>query len=152
MQVEIVQRKNAQVLGIMARINPMNADYGELWGKRFTPYEQVVEALAVESGYYGVYYGTDEPGMVDFVAGMMVGQVADVPEGLTLRAVPGGTYAAFACTMSTIGQTWSNIYSQWLPASEYVEDEARPAMEYYPPDMSTGPDGVLTILVPLRHK
>jgi len=152
MQAEIVQRQDTQILGIMARINPMDADYGELWGQRFTRYQQVVEALAVESGYYGVYYATDEPEMADFVAGMMVGQVADVPEGLTLRAVPGGTYGAFDCTLSTIGQTWGNIYSQWLPASEYTEDDTRPAMEYYPPDMSPGPEGKLTILVPLKHK
>mgnify|MGYP000942399806 CR=1 FL=1 len=152
MQVEIVQRPAAHVLGIMARINPMNADYNELWGQRFTRYEQIVTALAVEPGYYGVYYATDEPEMADFVAGMMVRQVADVPDGLTLRAVPAGTYAAFACTMSTIGQTWADIYARWLPASEYVEDEGRPALEYYPPDMSPSPDGVLTILVPIKSK
>ena len=148
MNVEIVNRPDANVLGIAARINPTEADYGDLWGRRFGPREPEIAALAVEPGYYGVYYGTGQPGIVDFIAGMVVGDVADVPEGLTLRPLPGGAYAAFSCTLSGIGATWGQIYGQWLPASGYAEDESRPAFEYFAPNAS-GPDAPVVIYVPI---
>jgi len=151
MKAEIVEREDAQVLGYMARINPMEADYAPLWEKGFDPHQKEIEALASEPAYYGVYYGTEEEGKTDFVAGMMVGEVVDVPEGLTLRDVPGGAYARFECTMSAIGPTWGAIYGQWLPSSGYTVDETRAALEYYPPDMQ-GPDTPVTIYVPVTQK
>ena len=151
MNAEIVVREDAQVLGITARIKPMEADYRELWDKQYGPHEDVVAALAAEKGCYGVYYGTDQEGVADFIAGMVVGDVGDVPEGLTLRELPGGQYAAFQCTLSTICNTWGNIYSQWLPASGYVEDESRPGIEHYPSD-AMGTDAPVTIYVPVKEK
>ncbi len=148
MNVEIVNRPDAQVLGITARINPMEADYSDLWQRRFYPREPEMKPLATESGYIGVYYGTGQPGMVDFIAGVIVGDVADVPEGLALRALPGGTYAAFACTLPEIGATWGQIYGQWLPASGYAEDESRPGIESFPPS-APGPDQSVVIYVPI---
>lgn len=145
MNVEIVVRPDAHVLGITARINPMEADYNDLWRRRFDPHAPEVAALAAESGYYGVYYGIDQPNMVDFVAGQVVAPVERVPEGLTLRAMPGGAYAAFRCTMREIGATWRQIYGQWLPASGYVEDASRPSFEYFAP----GPDETVILYLPV---
>lgn len=90
----------------------------------------------------------DEPGWVDFVAGMIVPEGSRAPEECLVRAVPGGLYARIACTMSTIGGTWQEIYGQWLPASPYVEDEDRPAMEYCAPD-AMGPNAPVIIHVAL---
>ncbi len=135
MQPEIVQLPDRFVMGYVARIEPMSADYPTLWGQGFDPYDESVSALAIEPGYYGVYYGTEQPEMVDFVAGMIVDADATPIEGLVLRALPGGSYACFPCTMGTLSETWGAIYSQWLPASGYRVDETRPAFEYFPPGM-----------------
>jgi predicted transcriptional regulator YdeE len=149
MNAEIVNRSDARVLGIAARINPSEADYDDLWHRRFDPREPEVNPLAIDPGYVGVYYyGTGEPGMMDFVAGMIVGDVAEVPEGLVLRALPGGTYAAFSCTLRTLSETWRAIYAEWLPASGYAEDESRPGIEYFPPG-TAGSDEPATIYVPI---
>jgi predicted transcriptional regulator YdeE len=78
--------------------------------------------------------------------------MADVPEGLTLRPVAGGSYARFDCTMSELSQTWGAIYSQWLPSSAYAEDETRPSIEYYPPDMDMGPEGKAEIYIAVKPK
>ncbi|MBM3189845.1 MAG: hypothetical protein FJZ90_14110, partial [Chloroflexi bacterium] len=64
MNAEIVERADAQVLGITARINPMQANYSELWGQRFGPREPEIAALATEKGYYGVYYMTGQENVV----------------------------------------------------------------------------------------
>ena len=151
MNAEIVERADAKVLGTMARINPMEADYRALWDGQFDPHTAEVAAHAVEEGYYSVYYATEEEGKADYIAGQMVGDVADVSEGLTLRAVPGGTCARFDCKMAAIGQTWGAIYGQWLPASAYEQDETRPSLEYYPPG-AMGPEADVAIFVPVKRK
>ncbi len=148
MKVEIVERADAKVLGIMARINPMNADYSEIWGNQFDPRQEEITPLAVDDGYYGVYYATGQEGMADFVAGMVVRDTDAVPDGLVLREIAGGTYALFSCTMSSISATWGQIYSQWMPASGYAEDTSRPSFEYYRPG-EMGPDAPVAIYVPL---
>jgi len=151
MNAEIVERVDAKVLGVMARINPMNADYTDLWSNRFGSRQREIAPLAIEEGCCGVYYGTDQEGMVDFVAGMVVDDVDRIPDGLTVREIPGGTYALFSCTMSTIGPTWNRIHSQWLPTADYVEDESRPSIEYYPAS-GEGADSPVTIYLAVTRK
>ncbi len=89
-----------------------------------------------------------QPGLVDFIAGVIVGEVAEVPEGLTLRPLPAGAYAAFACTLRDIGSTWREIYGRWLPTSGYVEDVSRPSLEFYPPS-TPGPDEPVIVYLPI---
>ncbi len=151
MEAKIVQLPDRHVMGAVSRIEPMSADYMALWSKGFDPHAAAVAALATEQGYYGVYYGTDQPGWVDFMAGMVVGADAVAPKGLEVRPMPGGTYARFDCTLGTIGPTWGAIYGQWLPSSGYVEDYTRPALEYYPPE-TMSPDAAVTIWVAVQPK
>jgi len=149
MNAKIITRPDAYVLGIAAQINPMTANWGELWGQRFGPREGEIAALAVEPSYYGAYYCTGEEGVVEFIAGMAVKADCVAPEDLTLRAAPGGLYAAFDCTMATISSTWNAIYGEWLPQSGYAEDTARPDLEVYAPG-AAGPDAPVTICVPIK--
>ena len=148
MEAKIVERKRCKLLGIGARINPMQADYGALWAA-FSQHADAMGAMAIEEGAYSAYYACDVPDMADFVGGMVVADDAVAPEGLVLREVPGGTYAAFEGRMDTIGQTWGGIYESWLPQSDWVADESRPGLEYYAPDQM-GPTGVVRVLVPVN--
>ena len=153
MEPEILTRPDETVLGVTVRINPSEANYREIWEQRFMPRAGEIAARAVDPSYYGVYYGTNEPGRVDFVAGMRVaeGGEATAPPGLTQRAVPGGLYAKFRSSMADLGRTWRDIYGRWLPAAEYAEDELRPAVEHYPPEMA-GPDAMIEIYVAVKKK
>ena len=151
MLAEFVERAEGWVLGTMTRIQPTAADYRALWEQGFMPHHEAIRSRATDSGYYGVYYGTGEEGLVDFVAGMSVDKGVEVPGGLTLRPMPAGLYAKFLCSMQEIGPTWRRIYSEWLPASDYREDAARPAMEYFAPE-AMEPGGRVTILLPVRSK
>ena len=152
MNAEIVTLEDRYVLGSVARINPMAADYPKIWSEGFDPHAPVVAEMAVEPGYYGIYYGSEQEGMVDFLAGMVVGEDATPPEGLELRLLPGGVYARFEGTMATIGETWGGIMGQWLPTSDYVEDLSRPAFEYFAPDMGQGPEAPVVICVAVAKR
>lgn len=152
MNPEMIERGDFTVLGIMARINPMEADYMALWGEQFAPRQEEILPLAVEPGCYSFYFGCEQEGMADFVAGVIVPEGTEAPEGLVVRAAQGGKYAVFSATMATISQTWGGIYAEWLTQSEYAEDESRPSYEYYAPDMGEGPDAPLAIYIPIKAK
>jgi len=151
MDAEIVDRPAGWVLGIGARIVPGQADYKGLWEGQFMPRHDEIKRLAVDQAYYGVYYPCDEPGKADFIAGMATGEGIQMPEGLVKRPLPSGSYALFRCTMASMAATWGSIYREWLPTSVYLEDETRPAFEYYPPEM-TGPESEVTIFVAVKPK
>lgn len=151
MDAEIVDRPAGWVLGIGERIIPGQADYKGLWEGRFMPRHEEIKRLATDPAYYGVYYPCEEAGKADFIAGMATGEGTAVPEGLVLRPLPGGSYAQFRAAMKDLAATWGAIYREWLPASKYLEDETRPAIEYYPPEM-TGPESEATIFVAVKPK
>lgn len=150
MEAAIVNRSAEWIVGITARIDPRQADYKDLWENRFMPRHDEIMKLAAGRAYCGAYFPSPEAGKVDFVAGMIADESREVPEGLVRREIPGGLYASFHCTMSSIGPTWGTIYREWLPSSGYQEDETRPALEIYPPEM-TRADSRLHLLVALKR-
>lgn len=151
MDVKIVDLPDRRVMGTQTRIQPMGADYGALWSQGFDPHLSQIQPLASEEGFYGVYFGREEPGWVDFVAEMMVRKGTQPPAGGIVRPVPGGAYARVDCTMATIGSTWGAIYAEWLPSSPYSEDESRPALEYYPP-VAMDPQAPVALFVPVKTR
>ena len=61
-----------------------------------------------------------EDGEFEYVAGVEVaGPDAVVPEGMVLRSVPERKYAIFTHhgTLDTLGETYKNIWDNWLPQS-----------------------------------
>ena len=151
MEGKIVQRADAFILGVQKRLNPMASDWPALWQSEFGPRMPEIAALSGEPVSYGVFFPTNEPDMADYLAGMIVPVGVAVPAGMTLRPLPGGAYARFDCTLETLGATWGGIYSQWLPASPYVEDASRPAMECYAMDASTD-QSAAQVFVPIKEK
>ena len=83
---------------------------------------------------------------MDYLAGMAVTDVQGVPEGLTLREVPGSRYAVFECTVATISDTYDWIFDQWLKEAPYPrpgEGSSRADFERYPPATDSGDSPVL---------
>jgi len=151
MTARVVERSALTVMGIELRINPMAADWSDIWRNKYEPRLPEIEPFATDEACLGLYFGTGEAGMVDFVAGRPIKGVTVVPEGLVLREVPGATEAVFECTMETIGATWHAIFRDWLPASEYVADEGLPCYERFAPGCHEGTVPV-TIHVPVKKK
>jgi AraC family transcriptional regulator len=58
---------------------------------------------------------------LQYLAGVTVSRVAELPAGMTSRTVPAGTFAVFIHRgpIKTIGQTMHEIYRVWLPMSGY---------------------------------
>ena len=137
------------VLGVPAHGVPKTFDYQQIWDTQFMSVHEQLLAVSTDGQYYGVYFDSDEPGKVDFIAGMAVSPGTEVPAGLQARELPAATYAVFDGTMSTIGSTWDEIMSRWLPQSPYEYDGSKVSFEFFASDMGEGPDAPMMIYVPV---
>ncbi|NIR00939.1 MAG: hypothetical protein GTN78_12185 [Gemmatimonadales bacterium] len=127
----------------------MAADYGAIWEEQFDKQEEAVKALAKDEGYYGVFFPTEEPGVVDFVAGMAVRELPEVPAGLVAREVPEGEHAVAQCGIDAIGATWAFFDKQWMPPPPYQQDPTSACFEYFPPGVHSG-EALVSIHVRVR--
>lgn len=141
MEPRIENRDAFFVMGVTANGDPSSMNYDEIW-EQFIPYDEQVKKLSIDGGYYNVYFATADEGIVDLIAGMMVEDTSNAPEGLVAREVPAMRCAIFECTMKGIGETYSYIYDEWLPKSQYEHDET-PDFEYFAPDSGSENPSVL---------
>jgi AraC family transcriptional regulator len=81
---------------------------------------------------YGVCYNTDDEGNMDYLCAVPVASFADLPAEFTTLRVAAHRYAVFwhGAHVSAIRGTWSAIWNDWLPQSEYRAADA-PILERY---------------------
>lgn len=152
MEPSIVDRDAFSVMGMVTRVAPeneKNENYALIWSKFESCHEQI-KIHSTDKCYYGVSIATDEEGVMDYLAGMAVGNMASVPEGLVLRELPAACYAVFECTVRTIGETYVYAFKEWLPASHFEFSGLAPVFEQYPPE-GDGESPVL-IHIPVKAK
>ena len=145
MEPKIVDRVAFTVLGLQERFSQDQEDFEGIW-KRFMRYHDPIQALSTDGAYYGANFAVEAGKEMDYLAGMAVTGVQDVPEGLTLRKVPGSRYAVFECTVETIGDTYDWIFGQWLKTAPYARpDENSPKADFerYPPGTDSADTAVL---------
>ncbi|MBN2564670.1 MAG: GyrI-like domain-containing protein [Candidatus Eisenbacteria bacterium] len=149
MEPTFVKRDAVVVAGVERTYeDPANATgFDELWQREFEPRYGEIAPLCEDKGFYGAWFGEPD-GAAVYLAGAAVVDRKAVPDGFAVREIPGGRYAAFACTVATIGPTYGRIFGEWLPQNPGVMEHERPHFEYYPPG-TTAPDSPVQILVPV---
>ncbi len=74
----------------------------------------------------------------------------DIPEGCETRVIPGSLWAQFPCTLRTLQDTNTKIWSEWLPALQGYTLAGEYDIEVYlPPEEGSG-DSKVYIWVPLN--
>ena len=74
----------------------------------------------------------------------------EIPEGCGTRVIPGSLWAQFPCTIKTLQDTNTRIWSEWLPALQGYELAGDYDIEVYlPPEEGSG-DMKVYIWVPLK--
>lgn len=145
MEPKIIHKETFTLLGLQERFSPDNEDFEGIW-KRFMRYHDRIQTFSTDGAYYGANFGVEAGKEMDYLAGMAVAGVQDVPEGLTLRQVPASRYAVFECTVKTIGATYDWIFGQWLKTAPYArpgENSPKADFERYPPGTDSGDTVVL---------
>jgi predicted transcriptional regulator YdeE len=139
-------------MGTLTRISTADESaeaYGAIW-KSFEARHEEIRSLSTDQAYYGVSFATEEDGIFDYVAGMVVADVGVVPEGLVVREVPAARCAVLECPLQSIGDTYRYAFAEWLPGSPYEFDSSAPAYERYSPEGDEG--SPVRIHIPIREK
>jgi predicted transcriptional regulator YdeE len=122
LEPKIVQQPEFSVIGIQARTsNAREVRGGGVIPKQWTRFfdEGIADKIPnkVGSTIYAVYtnYASDYNGEYDFIIGMKVSNVSDVPPGMVAKKVPGGKFAVITSAKGPVAQVvpqaWQRVYS-----------------------------------------
>ncbi len=126
-----------------------NNEIGVVWDQvnaRFGEIEHVCGPA------YGLCFGMPNATEPWYIAGFEVAQVENLPAGMMRMTVPAQKYAAFPCTLGTIGATYRYITEEWQPRTGHEHADA-PDFELYDeePDPAAPPqDMKLWIYWPIK--
>jgi predicted transcriptional regulator YdeE len=122
MEPTVVKLPEFSVIGIQALTSNADEMTGDgaipkQWARFFK--EGIADKIPnkVDSTIYAVYtgYARDRNGEYDFIVGMKVSGVSDIPPGMVATKVPGGTYAAVTSAKGPVAQVvpqaWQQVWS-----------------------------------------
>jgi len=122
MEPRVVEQPEFAVIGIQVRTSNAKEVTGDgaipkQWTKFFG--ERIADKIPnkVDSTVYAVYtnYASDHNGEYDFIIGMKVSSVPDVPPGMVAKKVPKGRYAIVTSAKGPVArvvpQAWQRVYS-----------------------------------------
>ncbi len=156
MEPKIVKKEGFTLVGLRYFGKNEHNEIAEMWGK-FNRKMEELGGLPHEQGDAAIGLcitpeDAPEDGAFEYVAGLPVTKVEDVPEGFVVREMPAHTYAVFAHKgdMPSLPQTYEYIYETWLPQSGY-KLAAKIDFEYYDEDFKNfAPDSVFYIYLPIE--
>ena len=76
----------------------------------------------------------------------------EVPEGCETRVIPGSLWAQFPCTISTLQDTNTRIWSEWLPALKGYKLAGEYDIEVYLPPEGDSGEMTVYIWIPLEKE
>ena len=94
MKPKIIDRESFTILGLQECFTPDHQDFPGIW-KRFMKYHDSIVEFSIDGAHYGANFVVVEGSQMDYLAGMAVKDVQEIPDGLTLREVPASRYAVF---------------------------------------------------------
>ncbi len=76
----------------------------------------------------------------------------EIPEGCETRVIPGSLWAQFPCTISTLQDTNTRIWSEWLPALKGYKLAGEYDIEVYLPPEGDSGEMTVYIWIPLEKE
>lgn len=131
LEPRIVEKPELRVIGFEATfISVMSPDatnfsvIGPLWDRLVKSVGGIPNRIGDEM--FGVIYGRPAAERshlheLQYLAGVAVDSIREIPEGMVTRTIPAGTFALFTHRgpIKNIGDTVAAIYRGWLPQSAY---------------------------------
>jgi AraC family transcriptional regulator len=130
MQPMIITKPAFMVVGLKYHGKNENDEIKALWARANARAESLIAAAEGVGAAYGVCGVMASDGSFDYLAGLEVKAVDELPEGMERWTVPEQTYAVFPCTLSTIHAAYRYAFEEWLPQSGYRRADG-PDFEYY---------------------
>jgi AraC family transcriptional regulator len=140
MKVEIVDRKPTTIV-CLRRVGPYGEPISAFWQQ--TVYPWMAASGLLGQPRYGVSHDDPNvvaPGQCRYDAGCEAPPTLTALGNAQKTTIPGGKYAAlnFKGTVGEIGDAWTAMLRDWLPASG-LQLDGRPMFEHYPEGSSFDP-------------
>ena len=100
-------------------------------------------------GTFGVCIGTEGKNFDYWIADLYF-PWESIPEGCETRVIPGSLWAQFPCTLETLQDTSTKIWSEWLPALKGYSLAGDCDIEVYLPSEDGSGEMSIAIWVPLK--
>lgn len=130
MQPMLVTKPAFTVVGFKYHGKNEHNEIKGLWDEFNARMEALLAAAEIGPAAYGVCGNSEPDGSFDYVAGLEVKALRELPEGMTQWDVPEQTYVVFPCKLATIGAAYRYAFEEWLPTSGYRRADG-PDFEYY---------------------
>lgn len=158
MEPKIVTRPAFTVVGLRYFGKNENQEIAAMW-EAFDRRMETLGGLPHDTGEAAIglcFSPDDDPmgGAFEYIAGLPVSKVEELPEGFVARQVPEHTYAVFAHKgdLPSLGKTYEYIYETWLPQSGYTLADNLD-FEYYDDDFKDfAPDSIFYIYIPIKRE
>ena len=105
------------LVGLPLMDGELSKRYDALWDQLAARYAEIPHADPDQG--YGLHSLADDA--YAYLAGLAVGRVDVIPEGMTARLLPANTYAVFVHNgrIAHLPQTVEQVFAAWLPSSSY---------------------------------
>jgi AraC family transcriptional regulator len=140
MKVDVIDRKPT-IIYYLRHVGPYGEPISAFW--QLTVYPWMAASGLLQQPRYGVSH--DDPNVVApeqcrYDAGCEAPPTLTALGNARQTTIPGGKYAAlsFKGTVGEIGEAWTAMLRDWLPASG-LQLDGRPMFEYYPQGSSFDP-------------
>lgn len=124
MKPEIIDKPAFLIVGVRTLWNLTPEVPGSLWTNKVLPRRKEIKAApGTESSAFGVFSPIPDSGgrLFDYVAGMMVTSLEDIPLGMVGWEIPEGTYVSVTTQgLTGIYKAYKDVVDGWLPGSGYV--------------------------------
>ena len=152
MEPRFETRPAFMVVGMMYRGNNENQEIKTMWDQFIPRFQEIKDKDLQET--FGICRGFEGAGDGEFeyVAGVKVNSVNDLPDGMVVRMVPEQKYAAFTHrgALDGLRANIDYIYQSWLPQSG-CELTGGPDLEVYDEKFKAfAEDSEFSILVPVK--
>lgn len=142
MNVILIDRQPATI-AYLRYLGPYGDAVSRFWQEAYVPWARM-NRLGPDHARYGISH--DDPSITApeqcrYDACAEVGPDFVTNGGAIKTTIPGGKYALlrFKGTVKQIGEAWTAVLRDWLPASGFQLD-ARPCFEYYPKGAAYEPE------------
>jgi len=152
MDPQIVTLPAFKVIGMRYFGKNENQEISGLWGEANQRMGEI-RHVASQNAYGVCIMLPDAPnGEFEYVAGLEVSQVEDVPDGMVVREVPAAQYAVFTHlgSLEKLPATYEYIYRTWIPQSGYQLTEGLDFELYNEDFKDFAPDSKFYIYVPIK--
>jgi AraC family transcriptional regulator len=106
MQAQIIAKPAFTVVGMRIQTRPKSPEIPELWGKFGLCIDEVPHAAEADTSYGVMYHSDQTMDKMEYMAGLPVEKVDNLPAGMTHWDLSANTYAVFETTLSTITHTF----------------------------------------------